>query len=81
MDLFQITFLMIQRLMITRFKKQEHFSFLCQWMVQIKMFSWEKPMLKDFFNLKRKSLFANHDPAGVKLVIKVAVKVQSFEWT
>ena len=33
-----------------------------------------KPMLKDFFNLKQKSLFAIHDPAGVKLLSRLRLK-------
>ena len=31
-------------------------------------------MLKDFFNLKQKSLFAIHDPAGVKLLSRLRLK-------
>ena len=31
-------------------------------------------MLKDFFNLKQKSLFAIHDPAGVKLLSRLPLK-------
>ena len=31
-------------------------------------------MLKDFFNLKQKSLFAVHDPAGVKLFWRLRLK-------
>ena len=34
-----------------------------------------KSMLKDFFNLKQKSLFAIHDPAGVKLLSRFTIKV------
>ena len=33
-----------------------------------------KYMLKDFFNLKQKSLFAIHDPTGVKLLSKLRLK-------
>ena len=33
-----------------------------------------KSMLKDFFNLKQKSLFAIHDPAGVKLLSRLRLK-------
>ena len=33
-----------------------------------------KPILKDFFNLKQKSLFAIHDPAGVKLLSRLRLK-------
>ena len=33
-----------------------------------------KPMLKDFFNLKQKSLFAIHDPAAVKLLSRLRLK-------
>ena len=33
-----------------------------------------KSMLKDFFNLKQKSLFAIHDPAGVKLLLSLRLK-------
>ena len=31
-------------------------------------------MFKDFFNLKQKSLFAIHDPAGVKLLSRVGLR-------
>ena len=31
-------------------------------------------MFKDFFNLKQKSLFAIHDPAGVKLLSRVRLR-------
>lgn len=31
-------------------------------------------MLQDFFNLKQKSLFATHDPAGVKLSSMLRLK-------
>ena len=31
-------------------------------------------MLKDFFNLKQKSLFAIHDPAGVKLLSRLRLE-------
>ena len=31
-------------------------------------------MLKDFFNLKQKTLFAIHDPAGVKLLSRLRLK-------
>ena len=34
-----------------------------------------KSMLKDFFNLKQKSLFAIHDPAGVKLLSRLRLKI------
>ena len=33
-----------------------------------------KSMLKDFFNLKQKSLFAIHDPIGVKLLSRLRLK-------
>ena len=33
-----------------------------------------KSMLKDFFNLKQKSLFAIHDPPGVKLLSRLKLK-------
>ena len=33
-----------------------------------------KSMLKDFFNLKQKSLFAIHDPTGVKLLSRLRLK-------
>ena len=33
-----------------------------------------KSMLKDFFNLKQKSFFAIHDPAGVKLLSRLRLK-------
>ena len=33
-----------------------------------------KSMLKDFFNLKQKSLFAIHDSAGVKLLSRLRLK-------
>ena len=33
-----------------------------------------KSMLKDFFNLKQKSLFAIHDPAGVKLLSRLRLE-------
>ena len=31
-------------------------------------------MFKDFFNLKQKSLFGIHDPAGVKLLPRLRIK-------
>ena len=31
-------------------------------------------MFKDFFNLKQKSLFGIHDPAGVKLMSRLRIK-------
>ena len=37
----------------------------------IKLFN---SMLKDFFNLKQKSLFVIHDPAGVKLFARLRLK-------
>ena len=33
-----------------------------------------KSMLKDFFNLKQKSLLAIHDPAGVRLLSRLRLK-------
>ena len=32
-------------------------------------------LLKDFFNLKQKSLFAIHNPAGVKLLSRLRLKL------
>ena len=50
-------------------------------MVQIRYFSEKnqnikrfKSRLKDFFNLKEKSLFATHDPAGIKLCLRLRLK-------
>ena len=60
------------------------FSLICKWMVQIIFLSKKPKMLnvvshvKDFFNMKQKSIFAIHDPAWVKL--SLWPNIQKGEW-
>ena len=59
--------------------KQSFFPF-CEWykldisLREAKNIKCFKSMLKDFFNMKQKSLFAIHDPAGVKLLSRLRLK-------
>ena len=61
--------------------KQSFFPFCinewCKWDISLRKdenIERFKSMLKDFCNLKQKSLFAIHDPAGIKLLSKLRLK-------